>query len=79
MVEMNSFTCGDCMDYLPQFPNKYFDIAVVDPLYGKRNMVERTEVNMLSIKMEQKYMFLMGNMKNVIGIMNLQEKNTSTN
>lgn len=34
MVEMNSFICGDCMDYLPQFPDKYFDIAVVDPPYG---------------------------------------------
>jgi site-specific DNA-methyltransferase (adenine-specific) len=34
MVEMKSFICGDCMDYLPQFPDKYFDIAVVDPPYG---------------------------------------------
>lgn len=34
MFEMNSFICGDCMDYLPQFPDKYFDIAVVDPPYG---------------------------------------------
>ncbi len=34
MIEMNSFICGDCMDYLPQFPDKYFDIAVVDPPYG---------------------------------------------
>lgn len=34
MIELNSFICGDCMDYLPQFPDKYFDLAVVDPPYG---------------------------------------------
>ena len=34
MIEMNSFICGDCMDYLPQFPDKYFDLAIVDPPYG---------------------------------------------
>ena len=34
MVELNSFICGDCMEYLPQFPDKYFDIAIVDPPYG---------------------------------------------
>lgn len=36
MIELNSFICGDCMDYLPQFPDKYFDIAVVDPEYGRK-------------------------------------------
>lgn len=34
MVELNSFICGDCMEYLPQFPDKYFDLAIVDPPYG---------------------------------------------
>lgn len=34
MIEMNSFICGDCMDYLPQFPDKYFDLAIVDVPYG---------------------------------------------
>lgn len=28
------FYNGDCMDYLPQFPDEYFDLAVVDPPYG---------------------------------------------
>jgi len=46
MVEMNSFICGDCMEHLPQFPDKYFDIAVVDPPYfsgpEKRNYYGRT-------------------------------------
>lgn len=34
MIELNSFICGDCMDYLPQFPDNYFDIAICDPPYG---------------------------------------------
>ena len=45
MIELNSFICGDCMEYLPQFPDKYFDIAVVDPPYfsgpEKRNYYGR--------------------------------------
>ena len=28
------FYNADCMDYLPQFPDKYFDLAIVDPPYG---------------------------------------------
>lgn len=46
MIELNSFICGGCMNYLPQFPDKYFDIAVVDPPYfsgpEKRNYYGRT-------------------------------------
>lgn len=34
MIKLNSFICGDCMDYLPQFPDNYFDLAIVDPQYG---------------------------------------------
>ena len=34
MVELNSFICGDCMEYLPQFPDKYFDLLISDPPYG---------------------------------------------
>lgn len=34
MIELNNFVCGDCMDYLPQFPDKYFELAIVDPPYG---------------------------------------------
>lgn len=34
MIELNSFANADCMDYLPQFPDKYFDLAIVDPPYG---------------------------------------------
>lgn len=34
MIELNSYICGDCMDYLPQFPDKFFDLAIVDVPYG---------------------------------------------
>ena len=32
--EVNSFICGDCMDYLSKFPDKYFELAIIDPPYG---------------------------------------------
>ena len=25
---------GDCMDFMAQFPDKYFELAIVDPPYG---------------------------------------------
>lgn len=31
---VNSFINGDCMDYLPWYPDDYFDLAIVDPVYG---------------------------------------------
>lgn len=30
---MSDFLQGDCMDFLPNFPDNFFDIAVVDPPY----------------------------------------------
>lgn len=30
----DSFINGDCMEYLKEFPNDYFDLAIVDPVYG---------------------------------------------
>ena len=32
--EWNSFINGDCMDYLKEFPDNYFSLAIVDPPYG---------------------------------------------
>lgn len=32
-INLTRFICGDCMDYLPYFPDKCFDLAVVDPPY----------------------------------------------
>ncbi|MBQ1449021.1 MAG: hypothetical protein IIZ15_02850 [Coriobacteriales bacterium] len=31
---MSAFILGDCMDYLPDYPDNYFDLAIVDPPYG---------------------------------------------
>lgn len=31
---MSEFILGDCMDYLPDYPDNYFDLAIVDPPYG---------------------------------------------
>jgi len=34
MIEPNSFVHGDCMNYLTEYPDNYFDLAIVDPPYG---------------------------------------------
>lgn len=31
---MSKFILGDCMEYLPKYPDNYFDLAIVDPIYG---------------------------------------------
>ena len=31
---MSEFILGDCMEYLPRYPDYYFDLAIVDPIYG---------------------------------------------
>lgn len=34
MLELNQLYNMDCMDGMQQIPNKYFDLAIVDPPYG---------------------------------------------
>ena len=34
MLELNNLYHMDCMDGLRQFPDGYFDLAIVDPVYG---------------------------------------------
>lgn len=34
MLELNRLYNMDCMDGMKQFPDKYFDLAIVDPPYG---------------------------------------------
>jgi len=34
MLELNQLIHGNCMDYMKQFPDKYFELAIVDPPYG---------------------------------------------
>ena len=43
-IPMNQYYNMDCMDGMKQFPDKYFDLAIVDPPYGikvKNNMGRR--------------------------------------
>lgn len=41
MLELNQLYNMDCMDGMREFPDKYFDLAIVDPPYGKEVEVER--------------------------------------
>ena len=34
MLELNKLYLMDCMDGMRQFPDKYFELAIVDPPYG---------------------------------------------
>ena len=34
MLELNGFYNMDCMEGMKQFPDKYFELAIVDPQYG---------------------------------------------
>lgn len=34
MLELNQLYNMDCMDLMKEFPNKYFELAIVDPPYG---------------------------------------------
>lgn len=35
---MKEFILGDCMDYLKDFSDNYFDLAIVDPPYGIKRL-----------------------------------------
>jgi site-specific DNA-methyltransferase (adenine-specific) len=35
MLELNQYYNMDCMEGMKQFPDKYFDLALVDPEYGR--------------------------------------------
>lgn len=37
MLEMNQLYLMDCMEGMKQFPDKYFELAIVDPPYGQFN------------------------------------------
>lgn len=34
MIELNKLYNCDCMELMTQIPDKYFELAVVDPPYG---------------------------------------------
>ena len=33
-MSISTVECCDCMDFMAEFPDKYFDLAIVDPPYG---------------------------------------------
>src|SRR5690554_4041214 len=35
-MPISEVKCCDCMDFMKQFPDKFFDLAIVDPPYGIR-------------------------------------------
>lgn len=35
---MSEFILGDCMGYLKDYPDNYFDLAIVDPPYGVKRL-----------------------------------------
>ena len=39
-MPISEVKCCDCMDFMAQFPDKYFDLAIVDPPYGLDKRLE---------------------------------------
>ena len=39
---MHDLRCCDCMDLMKEFPDKYFDLAIVDPPYGMGRKMDGT-------------------------------------
>lgn len=64
MIELNSFICGDCMDYMPKFPDKYFEIAVTDPPYGRKEHGGRNRSGYVKQKNGSKIFVHDGNYEN---------------
>ena len=45
----------DCMEGMKQFPNKYFDLAIVDPPYGIGDFTKVGDANFYKKRSEKKY------------------------
>ena len=45
MLELNKIYNMDCMEGMKQFPDKYFDLAIVDPPYGIARFGNRVELS----------------------------------
>ena len=41
--EMNKFYNVDCMEYMKEIPDKYFELAIVDPPYGIGNFIPQNK------------------------------------
>lgn len=52
MLELNKLYLMDCMEGMKTFPDKYFDLAIVDPPYGAGNF---SQINMKNRPYSKKY------------------------
>lgn len=55
MLELNKLYCMDCQDGMKQFPDKYFDLAIVDPPYGIGNFAKVGDANYYKKRSDKKY------------------------
>lgn len=42
MLELNKLYNMDCMQGMKEFPDGFFDLAIVDPPYGNASSLERS-------------------------------------
>ena len=59
-AEINMLDFGfhnmNCMDGMKQFPDRYFDLAIVDPEYGRKEHGGKKEANMYCREMDQRFL-----------------------
>lgn len=73
------FICGDCMNFLPDFPDNYFDVAVVDPPYGIKEHGGKNRSKYVKQKMEVLYTFQTEDIKISDGTIRLLNLNILNN
>lgn len=79
MIALNSYICGDCMEYLPDFPDGYFDIAVVDPPYGLGEHGGKNRDHYVKKKTEIRFLSEADHMRIADGTKNRRTADISTN
>ena len=53
MLELNRLYNMDCMEGMKEFPDKYFELAIVDPPYRDKNQPTKAMRNKINGKMKQ--------------------------
>lgn len=70
MLDLNKLYLMDCMEGMAQFPDKYFELAIVDPPYGISTITnepwEQTTKNPRGIKMRNRLKQGAGKLKNSV-------------
>ena len=47
MIELNKIIHADCMDIIKDIPDKYFELAIVDPPYGYYKNTQNLGIKLL--------------------------------